>query len=157
MLKENGKIPIHIKFYNFLFFIYTVHFILCVHSSIFKIYESQNQYIEDTCTEVFYTNFGEHWCSLLGAIDFIWDSVILRSLFLKKTKWCFNICAVFLHPREVNMKETYKSMVCWEVNSQPDSTVVLLFLIVHAEVFEVSRKDLAIYCLFFGLWFSLCL
>lgn len=104
---------------------------------------------------IFYTNFGElmfiTWCCWLR------DLVILRSMFLKKAKWCFDISAAFLHPREANIQETHMLMVCWEVNNQPDSTVVLPLLSVHAEVFEVSRKDLTIYCLFLGLWFSFCL
>lgn len=114
-------------------------------------------YWEGHTHRIFLIQILENWCSLLGAVDFIWDLVILRSVFLKKTKWCFDICAVFLHPREANIQETHMLMVCWEVNSQPDSTVVLPLLSVHAEVFEVSRKDLTIYCLFLGLWFSFCL
>lgn len=41
--------------------------------------------------------------------------------------------------------------------SQQFASVVLPLLSVHAQVFEVARKDLAIYCPFLGLWSSLCL
>lgn len=91
---------------------------------------------------IFYTNFGENLCLLLGAIDFIWDSIILRSMFLKKTKWCFDICAVFLHPREANTQEIYKSMVCSEVNSQPDSTVGPLSFLFMLKSLKFPRRTL---------------
>lgn len=50
VVNENGQISIHMKFYNSIFAC-KVLFILCASSTIYKIYESQNQSTEDTHTK----------------------------------------------------------------------------------------------------------
>lgn len=127
---------------------------MCVRSAIFKIYESQNQYIEDTCTEYFLHKF---WRKLMFVTWCYWLHLRFNYLeihVLKENKMMFWYLCCFTSSKRSKHSRNFCAQK-WTV-----SQILLLVPSLFCSCWSLWNFQEGLYCLlslFLGSWFSFCL